>query len=156
MDEFRFEDLEPIAIPVTVRGKSYTLREASSDDACKWRKHLFRAARMEGGKPVMSLDSLSDSEPLLLSYCVWETVPDKNGTLGEKRVDLSTIRSWPNRYVRPLFEKAKEISALDEQEETEEQIIKKIAELNDKLSKLREGKESHLGNLPTTTTDGSG
>lgn len=156
MDEFRFEDLEPISIPVTIGKNIYTLREASSDDACKWRKHLFRSSKMEGGKPVMSLDSISDSEPLLLSYCMYESYTDKFGTAKERKVDLQVVRSWPNRIVRPLFEKAKEISALDEQEETEEQITKKIEDLNAKLVKVREGDDKgRLGNLQTTTMDGS-
>jgi hypothetical protein len=157
MEEFRFEDLEPIAIPVTIGKKAYILREATGDDACKWRKYLFRSTKMEGGKPIMSMDTLADSEPLLLSYCMHEEYADKNGETKERKVDLQVIRAWPNRVIRPLFEKAKAISALDEQEQTEEQIVKKIEELKEKLTNIREGSEGNrLKNLQTSTMDGSG
>lgn len=155
MEEFNFEDLEPIAIRVPIGKKSYILREATGDDACKWRKYLFRSTKMEGGKPIMSMETLADSEPLLLSYCMHEEYTDKDGQTKERKVDLAVIRAWPNRVIRPLFEKAKAISALDEQDETEEQLVQKIGDLNEKLVKLREGNGNRLKNLQSSTMDGS-
>jgi hypothetical protein len=100
MEEFRFEDLEPIAIPVTIGKKAYILREATGDDACKWRKYLFRSTKMEGGKPIMSMDTLADSEPLLLSYCMHEEYADKNGETKERKVDLQVIRAYAPSVLR--------------------------------------------------------
>jgi hypothetical protein len=55
---------------------------------------------------------LANVEPLLVSLCLFR----ENGA----PVLLATVRSWPARVVKSLFEKAKEISDLGEERKEEE------------------------------------
>jgi hypothetical protein len=121
MSEMKFDSLTPIEVAVEIEGKAYTLREASGDAACKYRNaQLERVEMGPEGKPSR-FHGLADLEPLLVSLCLFN---DENG----KQVNINTIRSWPSRILKPLFDKAKEISELGEEEETIEDLQKKLAE----------------------------
>jgi hypothetical protein len=62
----------------------------------------------------MTLGSVADAEPLLVSLCLYEV--NKDGKrLGN--VSLPTVLGWPPRVVRALFDRAKQISDLGEKEE---------------------------------------
>ena len=101
-----FDDLTPISLPVKLQGKTYSLREASEDAACRWRNAVLKAVKPDSnGKPTC-LDNLSDTEPFLVSLCLFD---DK-----DKPVPLPVVRSWSARIVKKLFAAVKEISDLDE------------------------------------------
>ena len=103
-----FSTLEPIAVPVRYGGKSYTLREATGGAAVKYRNAMLACARLgPDGKPV-SVSGLADLEPMLIASCLF----DEQG----KPVPDKTVREWPSRVLRQLFETAKRISGLDEGE----------------------------------------
>lgn len=154
-----FDDLEPICVPVRVGPKDYILREASGDAACKWRNAITRVTRMQDGK-VSSVGDIADTEPLLISLCLFEIQRDKDGKPSsdppvadpKRPVSEKVIRTWPHRVQRALFDKARAISELEEKE-TAEDLEKKIADLQEKLAKLREGDGPKNG--PSATTDGS-
>jgi hypothetical protein len=120
VDDFNFDDLTPFEVPVTYKGKKYVLREASEDARCKYRNSLMGSAKLgPDGKPV-SISGMADCEPLLVSLCLCQVNGD-----GSIRLDTSgnpsllpllTIRSWPSRIVKRLYEKAKDISDLKEEE----------------------------------------
>jgi hypothetical protein len=133
-DALNFDDLSPVEIPVKLSNKEYVLREASGDAAVKWRNAQVRAARMVDGK-VSGVGDIADSEPLLVSLCMWE-VTTVSGTRREVPVPLHVVRSWPARVVSTLFEKIKEISGL-EGTETEETIRKRIAADSRKIREMR-------------------
>lgn len=116
--EIVFEDLTPIEVPVKIEGKSYILREASGDAACKWRNAQLRAARMERGK-LANIGNLADCEPLLVSLCLFEVI-DANRSI-TRNVPQQTIRNWPSRVQKALYDRALKISGLDTEVEDEEQ-----------------------------------
>lgn len=153
-DPFDFDDLAPIEIPVRIAGVAYILREASEAAACKWRNHQLKATRMADGK-VTGMDGMADAEPLLVSLCLCQTNPDGTLKLDPQRnpanVPLALVLSWPARIVKPLFEKAKEISDLTEKE-TADALEKRLLETREKLDKLRAG-ENREKNLPNGSTD---
>ena len=111
MESMQFS-LDVIEIPIKVGDKDYVLREASGDAAAKWRNAMFAGAKLgANGKPE-SVHNMADTEPLLVSLCLFDAE-------NNKPVSLQTVRSWPSRIITPLFNKAVEISDLGEDDESE-------------------------------------
>ena len=148
-EEIVFEDLEPTRVPVTHKGRKYVLVEASADVGVKYQNACIRAARMEEGH-VVGMNDIADAEPLLVSLCLFHVNADGK-QLGN--VAKKDILSWPNRVVKRLYEKAKDISDLD-QNQTVEQLEKSIAKLQQQLDRKR-SKEDPNSSGGATTTDGS-
>ena len=110
---------EPVVIPVNIKDKdgvlrSYELREANGDSACRWKNAILQRTNLgPNGKPS-SFGAIADTEPIVISLCLF----DKDG----KNVPVGVIRQWPAKVQRALFEKAKEISELDEDEELKDTV----------------------------------
>jgi len=129
-------DITPQELSVVISGKDYILREASGHAAAQYRNSALKSFKMgaEGNPETIIDDGLVMAEPLLVSLCLFQKT-DK----GLREVSLETVLGWPNKIIKPLFEKAKEISDLGEGEETlenlkqdKEAIDKKIAEIKEK------------------------
>lgn len=154
--DLMLDDLEPVEHKFTFREKEYILCEASGDAACKWRNALTQAAKIgPDGRPV-ALGAVADTEPLLISLCLFEDVEEK-GQHKRKNVQQSVIRSWPNRLQRRLFDTIQDISELVEKE-TPESIREKINSLQERLEELEKagqnGEGDRLKNSPGLTTPG--
>lgn len=136
-NEFDYSDLTPIEIPVTnLNGKNYILREADGDTGAKFKSRSAQCMRMTEGK-VSGVNDIGSLEPYLLSLCMLQVSIHTDGeTKHLKSVSEATIRSWPSKVVKKLFNKAKEISELNE-EETVESLEKVIKEATKKLKDLR-------------------
>jgi hypothetical protein len=139
---FDFDNLEPICISVRYKGVEYILKEASEGSACKYRNATLNAYRTDEQGKVIGYAGLADAEPLLVSECLFTT--------DDKRVPLETIRTWPARIVSPLFEKAKEISNLDERG-SDEDIQKRIT----RLQSLLEERAKNVQNGSLNSTAGT-
>ena len=138
-DGFDFFDLSVREVPVGILGKRYLLREASEGAAARYRNAMLKATKLgPDGKPI-SLDGMADAAPLLVSLCLFE-VYEHQGVSKDRPVLLSTVVSWPSRVVKPLFEKAKEISELDE-DETEETLKAKVDLYQHRLEQLEKERE---------------
>jgi hypothetical protein len=135
---FSTEDLEPIVISVTVGDKEYTLREASGDAGIKWHNACTKCFKTSKEGGIASIEGLADTEALLVSLCL----TDKVG----RQVSINTIRGWPYKVQKHIFEAAKEISNLNEDEKTEEQLELKIANLKEKLDVIRARKKAVQSN----------
>lgn len=149
VNELNFNDLTPIEVPVTLGSKKYVLREASEGTSC-----TFNAARLRGSEitrgndgkmTVRQLGGAADLQPLLVSLCLYAVGPDNkivllpNGDPDLKYlVPLATVRSWPARVVKPLFEKAKAISGLSEEGETQKDLEERFAETAGRLVSMSE------------------
>ena len=136
MSALDFDDLAPIEERVSIGGKKYILREATGDAGCKYRNSLLKATKLgPDGKPV-SIEGMADSEPLLVSLCLFELYEQKgsNGVseTKERPTPLIVVRSWPARVQKALFERAKEISDLDEKE-TLPVLQKRLADTQKKI-----------------------
>ncbi len=145
--ELKF-DLSVIEIPVNIENKKYILREASGAAACSYRNAMIECTQLgPDGKPT-KLKGIANVEPLLVSLCLFD---DKN-----KRVPVATIQSWPSRIQKTLFDKAKEISELGEEEEEDIKSLKsQRAEIDERIAsqELRGGSAK---NELSDTMDGSG
>jgi hypothetical protein len=105
-----FESLERTSIPVTIGDKTYTLTEASGDTAALYKNRLFANTELGAeGKPK-HVRNIADLDAYLVSRCLTD----------ENRLAVSekTVRSWPNRIVEQLAEKAREISGMDTKDES--------------------------------------
>ena len=108
------DEFKQIELPVTYRGKQYTLRKASVDAVVRFKERASKGASYQDGKIVRSLEGTSDLEPYLVSLCLWETVI-VNGKNTERNVSLQEIKTWEADVVRTLHMRAKKISrAFDE------------------------------------------
>lgn len=107
-----FDSLTPVEVPVTIAGESYTLREATGETAVQYRDAMLACTTLgPEGKPTI-ISGLAGVEPLLVSLCLYDSI--------DHLVPEATIRSWPARIQKALFERAKQISDLDEGEDEDE------------------------------------
>lgn len=124
-----FEDLALIEVPVTVGSQQYILREANGDAACKFQNaRVARYEYNEEGKLVKLRDT-ADLEPILVSLCLFM----QDGTTPVSEV---TIRSWPGKIQNKLYDRAKEISGLNETEDLAT-MEKQLANLQKRVDKMR-------------------
>lgn len=122
LDELLFDTLIPAEVPVKIRNKdgtvqSFVLREASAEAARQFRNCATRAAKMQDGR-VTGVDGLADAEILLVSHCLFRQNVKADGTPQDVPVSQGELRTWPSKVVSRLFERAKEISELSEDEPT--------------------------------------
>lgn len=129
-DVIDFSNLAVIEIPVKIGSETYVLREATGKAAQAFQNALLQRTTFgPSGKPQKT-ERLGDLTTLLLSYCLF--------TQDNKPVAESVIASWPNRVVSELFDKAKQISKLEGEEETIEKLEKRIEELRTKQAREEE------------------
>lgn len=109
-------DLDRIEESVTLKLKGeeqkYVLRELIGKERDEYLTSLF--ARMKTGNDGKS--TLNNAMGLQASL-VSKALTHANGSLQGSPVDIETINSWPARIVKSLFERAKEISGLDDEAE---------------------------------------
>lgn len=102
-----FSSLKPIEIPVKYAGTEYVLHEVDSEGHVQFRNAEQNATVYDANTGLRSgYRNLAAIEPLLVSLCLKCKSDDK-------RVSVETIRSWPERVVGKLFERAKQISDID-------------------------------------------
>ncbi len=151
-EEFRFDDLAPVAIPVTFRGKHYVLTEASAGDVLAWRIRQYQHARFdaEGNATERSVQDVFESQTFLVSCCLY--LADRPGAPPldaednldrSKRVPLEMVRAWPDRIIDKLLEKVMAISELNVKE-TKEALEKRLVETVQKLSAWLEAPEERV------------
>lgn len=158
--DFDFNDLSVREVPFKYNGKDYVMREASEAASVAYRNATLRAAKMEDGK-VRGMDGLADGEPILVAACVFERYQAGNETR-ERPVLLAEVNRWPARVVKPLYEKIKEISELEDKE-TVDSLQKRITALEARrrelLAKTDAEKKAEAdapkGEPPSTTTTSS-
>lgn len=102
---FDTDGFAPVEIPVKYEGVRYVLREASAEVARQYRNAATNGMRIGGGVG-MELSHIGDCQPILVGGCLF--VAGQEHPVGE-----DAIRRWPDRIVRPLFEKARSISKLE-------------------------------------------
>lgn len=133
MDGLIFDDgdSELKTIPVRFRGRDYVLREATAEAAARYRNAFFQCGKMVDGK-VVGMEGMADLEHLLVSLCLLETADGQT-------VPKEEVATWPSRIVKKLFNAAKRMSDLDEEEDTVESIDARIKDLSDRRDKMIAG-----------------
>lgn len=109
MSDLNFESLDPISVPVALGGKQYIIKELMGGDAATYRDAMLEATDItfkDGKVSPARLRGMSKTDMLLLSLTLFEA-----GT--NQRVPMEVISAWPDRVVRKLVDKAKEVSELN-------------------------------------------
>jgi hypothetical protein len=144
-DEFDFSDLTPIEIPVTLPGgRKCILREGSAADGKAYQNFQARLSKVDPETKTASIvGNAGELESLLVSKCLYEC--DQGGSL--RRLDnglpdprfllpMKDILALPNAVVSKLYAKALRISGF-EQAETEEALVKRLRDTQEKLEALQ-------------------
>jgi hypothetical protein len=144
-DDLNFASIALVEVPVTLGDKKYVLREASEAAALRFRGSQLQDAKLVDGKVSANISRVAESQALLVSLCLF----DENG----KPVPLATVLDMRARIVKRLFDKAKEISDLDEREGKEE-LEKRLADTQAKIKALGSGADP-TRELRIASTDAS-
>lgn len=120
--QLNFADVSLAEEHIPIGGKEYVLREASGGAATKYRNAVLACTILGVGGRAQTVKGMASVEPLLVSLCLFEVLEK-----GERPVKLSVIEGWPARVQEALFERAKRISNLEEEQAEREQLIKALA-----------------------------
>lgn len=133
-DATDFDDLTPITENITLGGVKHVVCEASASAAVKWRDVAIRGARMVDGK-VVGMDNMARAEPLLVSECLYTNEEWSRGNK-KRHVDIDEVMAFPNRVTAKLYNWIRDNSPDLEPKEDRESLLKKQAELAEKLAAL--------------------
>lgn len=137
-----FTNLEPIEIPIPYGSVTYYLREASEDTHKQYRSRAMKCYDTDGH--IKNPDMAAETPLWFVQMCLYK----ESGGDPKNRVDLTIVRNMPTRIVAKLFDKARKISGMD-QEETAESIRKRISELQKQLEEIEQQEAS--GGIPPTS-----
>lgn len=127
--DFDFSDLTPKTATVSFQGRSFVLKEATEDQAVKFKNMSAKAAKFKDGD-LTGIEGAANVEPFLLSLTMVELIDGK-----EMPVQESFVRTLPSRVVSPLFDWVRDASGLGGKE-TLESVNKKLADLEKKKAEL--------------------
>lgn len=133
--DFDDENAQPQVVPFKYKRKRYELREPDADQVILWRSWCVSKMvpnQTGNGPPMVPGPGFHDNEPYLVSLCVVEIV----GPGKEKPVPLAQVRKWQYRMLEKLFNHAKVIGGIVE-DDTISGLEKKIKELQEKLDLLK-------------------
>ncbi len=135
MSEVLSLDLVGNQADVVIGGENYVLKEATGEVAKQYRNSALRSVRLgsTGKAETVIGDGLAIAEPLLVSLCLFKVKTLADNSVKHLPVKLDTVLSWPNRVIKPLFNKVKEISDLGESEETLKELRKEKQSIQDKI-----------------------
>lgn len=116
MSDLVFDSIAPITVSVSLGGSPYVLKEASGETAVTFRNMVFKYADVSSSGAGKISEGLASIAPMLVSKCLFSSQED--GTL--KPVSMAFVNSLPARILDVLFQKAKEISGLDNAQSQED------------------------------------
>jgi hypothetical protein len=137
--QLNLEDINPIETTFTFEGVTYVAKEAMGNAANKWRSAIIKATRQNAEGKLSPTEHLPDTEPLLVSLCTFTRSEGK-----DEPVDIKTVKNWPSRLIKRVFNWIKEVSELGEGE-TKEELEKQLKKTQERLDKLNKG-ETPEGN----------
>jgi len=124
MGEIRFDDITPIEESVHIGGADYVLCETSGDAAVRYDNARLACYEYQDGK-LTRVHDLANLEPLLVSLCLFQA---------GVQVPEATVRAWPSRVQRALYDRAREISGMNDPPQA---LEKQIETLQKQLEEAR-------------------
>lgn len=125
--EYNFDNLLFEEVPVTYQDTKYTLREADGQASKLYRNKALTCIKYNEKTGVRETKDLGDLVPYLVHLCLYDTEG--------KRVPEATIMKWPSRIVQKLYDKAKQISHLDEADPNRQRLLKALEDKSAPVSK---------------------
>ena len=107
-------DISLAEVNFKIGDNEFILKEASGEAACAYRNAILRSTELGPDGRPSKLSNLADTEPLLVSLCLFN--------IDGRRISVNDVKKWPNRIVKKLFDKAKEISELGEEAPERKQL----------------------------------
>lgn len=132
-DIFNFST-EPVYMDFSIDGKSYRLREAGEGGIIAYKNCALQnlVAKEVGDSKTVSASGGAEADAILISQCLF--------TLGEggkeSSVSLQRVKELPYRITVRLYKWIRANSGMDEEQETQEFLTKRIQSDSDKLTKL--------------------
>ncbi len=120
--------------------ESYILREASEAAHIAYRDITARSMRMgetDKGEKNVSVLGGSDADSVLLAYCLFRRLTSSQGAISDTPVPLEFVKALPRRVTSKLIEQLRTLSGMDEDQESDEFLSKRIAADTVKLETLR-------------------
>jgi len=109
---------ERIEIPISIDNRDYVLVEASGSAGAKYRNEIVASMILDSkGKPK-GMGKIANADLLLLSLCLYKVNDEGKREL----VALGAIQQLPHRVFKPLVDKLKQISELQDTEEEDELV----------------------------------
>lgn len=134
--ELVYDDLEPIKIPVKIKGTQYVLKEADESATIKFRNFMSRNVTY-GDNGVTKIENQGEAPLLLVSLCLFKVNHDRDGKEVHTPVVKTELTKWKTTLIKDLYKNARKISGMDDGEDDNvEEIDKKIEELQEKREKL--------------------
>lgn len=127
-----YDDLSPQAFEFSWKGREYVLREPSEAAVLLFRQAQLKGGSMVEGKTTVSIERIYESQSILVASCTFEKLKDG----AESQAKAEVVKSFPARVVKDLFQRAKKMGELDE-DDTEEGIAKQIEALEKRLAAKR-------------------
>lgn len=95
----------------TIGGERYILVEASGEAGCNYKNAAAKAVKMDNkGRPT-GIGDIASARPILVAGCLFKLVDDNRVP-----VALEVIKSWSDRIQQKLFDKAQELSGMNDEE----------------------------------------
>lgn len=146
---FDFDSLEPQEFEFQFRGETYVIKEATVDQGAQFRNRQARAAKFQDGE-LSGVEGIADAEVWFAGECLHLR---KGGR--DVPVTGAALRKWPQRTWKPVYEKARELSGMKDEEDNDPEFLRKRIKLDTKRLRQLERGEGSLKNSPGSTEDGS-
>lgn len=148
LDPLDLDSDAPIEVPVKHKGKDYVLRSADADTGVQYRDVVQRAHHYGPDGSLTHIDGMNRIMLLLVTGCLKEVIRDgSEAKLG--RVAEGFVKALPDKALRKLFERAKEISGFNEGKSAAE-LRQQIAGLEKQLAALEEKGDPAKNGQPAT------
>lgn len=127
---------EPLYWDFSIGDTKYRLKEAGEDGVIAYKncslQHLV--AHEKGESKILSASGGAEADSILISKCLFTLEGDN-----ETPVSPQKVKALPHRITSRLYKWIRKNSGMDEEQETEEFLAKRIASDTKKLASLKEG-----------------
>lgn len=144
-EAMEFDDEALTEVIVKIGSARYILQEANGDIVVQHRNAVLAYTKYNEKGSIASISGIASAEPLLISKCLYTTVPvDKDQPDGPvvkgALAGLAFVNNLRHRTMKKIFNRLKEISDMNE-EETVESLEKQREELTQRISELKGAEE---------------
>lgn len=154
--EFNFSLAPQVFGPFKIGDVSYILKEATEAAHIAYRDATMRSMRVaedSKGEKIASVAGGSEADTILIAYCLFRRSPDPGNPSfpPDATVPVEFVKSLPRRITSKLYFKVRELSGMDEDQETKDFLTKRIEGDKKKLDALSK-KELPADGGPSTTS----
>ncbi len=141
-EDFNFSD-EPVKYgPFSIGKRTFILHECTEAAFTAYRNIVSKSVRRDDDTKTIYQNGGQEADAMLIQRCLYEVTSGK-----EIPTPLAFVEDLPRKISSKLYQKIREISEFDKEEETIELLTKRIASDTEKLNALNEGKDTAAKNV---------